>query len=177
MLPVTEVLLESALCRYLLIPPEISYPYRIILVDIDPDAIAGRVVVAGVPGGYQWQAAGGAFLVEYSEVQTVLTQATPAALLLAIAANFPANRQRTIRAIFGQTAEFLNGADFEYPCMQLTYQYSMVDWVSQLRSWAVGITLPKVQVVRAQVIRPPDSLGGVYTYINMANVANTTPFQ
>ena len=177
MLPVTEVLLQSALYRYLLIPLEISYPYRIILVDIYPDAIAGRVFVAGVPGGYQWRAAGGAFPVRYSEVQTVLTQATPAALLLAIAANFPANRQRRIRAIFGQTADFLDGADLECPCMQLTHRHSMVDWVSQLRSWAVGITLLRVQVVRARVIRPPDSTGGVYTYINMANVANPTPFQ
>ena len=41
------LLLQSTLMRYLLSLPLIVYLYRIILVEIDPDNIEGRVMVAG----------------------------------------------------------------------------------------------------------------------------------
>lgn len=54
--PAGVALLKNALQRYLHShTPQISYPYQIILVEIDPDIISGGVIAAGVAGGYSWR--------------------------------------------------------------------------------------------------------------------------
>ena len=60
-------LLENALLRYM--NSQISYPYKIILVEIDPNIIAGRAVAGG---GYPWRnipAAPPPYPVGYEEVR------------------------------------------------------------------------------------------------------------
>ena len=90
-------------------PSQIFYPYRIVLEDIDPKRIAGRI--AGGAGGYPWRVVpavprGGAFPPGYKEAETVLTEGTTAALLTAIVGNFRPRRNRMVRQIYGQTAAF-----------------------------------------------------------------------
>ena len=95
-------LLQRALTRYLYPPLEVIFPFRVTLVEIDPDTIAGRVVVGGVPGGYPWRVVpaaptGGPYPIGYDEADTVLAAPTLAALMTAIADNFaPVHRYRRI---------------------------------------------------------------------------------
>ena len=90
-------LLENALLGYT--NSHISYPYKIILIDIDPNIIAGRAVAGG---GYLWRnipAAPPPYPVGYDEVKTVLVEGTTDALMIAIVGYFTPNRNRDIREI------------------------------------------------------------------------------
>ena len=74
--PLVVALLQRALTRYLQPPLKVTFPFRITIVEIDPDTIAGRVVVSGVPHGYPWRVVpvvlpGGPYPVGYSEADTV----------------------------------------------------------------------------------------------------------
>ena len=117
-LPRIITLLENALLRYTY--SEMSYPYKIILVDIDPNMIAGRVVAGG---GYPWRnipAAPPPYPVGYDEVETVLVESTTDALMMAIVGYFAPNRNRDIREIYGQTGDFADGQALECPSSPIT---------------------------------------------------------
>ena len=125
-------------------------------------------------GGYPWRVVpavppGGVYPVGYSEADTVLTLPTHKALMTAIVSHFAANRNRRIREIFGQTADFEDGADLECVNIQITNRLSLQHWISQLPSWAVGTHTPRIQVVRARTVQPggpPDTPAGEFRYID-----------
>ena len=106
----TIALLENALIRFIHpTPSQLFYPYRIILVDIDPLRIAGRI--ANGAGGYPWRVGpavphGGLFPLSYKEAETLLMEGTPDAHICAILGNFRTHRNRMVRQIYGQTAAF-----------------------------------------------------------------------
>ena len=90
-------LLENALLRYT--NSQISYPYKIILVGINPNIIAGRAVAGG---GYFWRnitAAPPPYPVGYDVVETVLVEGTTDALMIAIVGYFAPNRNKDIKEI------------------------------------------------------------------------------
>ena len=127
----TIALLENALIRFFHpTPSQLFYPYRIILVDIDPIRIVGRI--AGGAGGYPWRVVpavpyGGAFPTGYKEAETVLTEDTPDALLAAIVGNFRTHRNRMVRQIYGQTAAFRDGNALDCPNIQITNHLTFMD--------------------------------------------------
>ena len=178
--PATVTLIHNALLRYLH-PASVwvYYPYRIIVVEIDPRRIAGRVLGAGGVQQYPWRTLpavplGGAYPAGYNEVETVLTGGTTAALLTSIVGNFPRNRNRVIREIYGQTSDFRDGIALDCPNIQITNHLTFMDWLSRLSGL---IDVPRVQVIRARgdggIDSPPPG-AGAHIYIN-PTVLNDPP--
>ena len=158
----TLTLLDNALRRYLNPPlSQICYTYRICIVDIDPDTLANRVVLAGGVQKYPCRIVpavplGGPYPVGFEEVETVLMQETKEALLSAIIGNFPGNRNRTIREIHGQTSDFAVGASILCSNIQITNQLTFQDWLSRLPS--PGNYIPRIQLIRSPIPGgPPNS--------------------
>lgn len=76
------------------------------MVEIDPSILVNRINIAGGAQRYPWRIVppipiGGPYPVGFHEVETVLMAGTKEALLSAIVSNFPLNRNRTIREIYG----------------------------------------------------------------------------
>ena len=69
---------------------------------------------------------------------------------MAIVGNFARNRNRRIREIYDQTADFVDGIAAERPSIQTTNRLTFVDW---LPSWAIGHQALGVQVIRARALR------------------------
>ena len=172
----TIVLLVNVLIRFIHpTPSQLFYPYMIILVDIDPLRIAGRI--ASGAGGYLWQVVpavphGGAFPPGYKEAETVLTKGTPDALLAAIVGNFCTHRNRMVRQIYGQTAAFQDGNALDCPNIQITNHLTFMDWLSPLPGLDHA---PRVQVVRARGGGILDTPGGL-VYVNTHAVDSPPPF-
>ena len=141
-------LLENALLRYT--NSQISYPYKIILVDIDPNIIAGRAVAEG---GYPLRnitAAPPPYPVGYDEVETVLVEGTTDALMMAIVGYFAPNRNRDIKEIYGQTGEFADSQALECPSSPIPNNLTFMYWISNISSWDLGNGQPRVQIIPAR---------------------------
>ena len=174
--------LQNALDRYLESPlPKIRYPYEILLIEIDPDTIGGRVMsAAGVPGGYPWRVVpavppGAAYPAGYQEAETVLVQGTNLALMTAIVANFSSNRHRDIREMYGQMGDFDYRAVLECPNIRIKDSLSLMRWISRLRFWNSEYEPPRVHIIRQRApgggrADTPPTVGEAVTYINTGRI-------
>jgi hypothetical protein len=181
--PGTVALLNNALIRYLHPSTgQINYPYRIMLVEIDPLRIGGKIVDARGVLRYPWRvippvAPGEAYPAGYRETESVLTAPTTAALLMSIVGNFPTNRNRVIREIYGQTAIFLDNVSQDCQNIQITNELTFFHWLSRLPGLDHCVPT-RVQVVRARGGgRPETPLPGAraHTFIDPAPLNDPSP--
>ena len=169
-------LLENGLLRYT--NSQISYPYKIILVDIDPNIIAGRAVAGG---GYPWRnipAASPLYPVGYDEVETVLLEGTTDALMVAIVGYFAPNRNRDIREIYGQTEHFADGQALECSSSPITNNLTFMYWISNISSWDLGNGPPRFQIIRARPDNGADTPlpgGEAFSYIQTLIIDDPDP--
>jgi hypothetical protein len=83
-------------------------------------------------------------------------QGNPRSLFTTIAGNITGNRR--IQQIYGQTADFEDGAVLECPNIQITNQLTFMDWVAQLSWTTAGNYMARVQIVRGRALGgPPDT--------------------
>ena len=135
------------------IPPSIQifYPLRVIMVDIDPHLIAGRVLGVGGVRVYPWRvvptdALSGMYPTGYSEAETALPLGTTTALLRTIVGNFRHNRNRIIREIHGQVVYLPYGIALDCPNVQITNYLMIIYWLSRVSGLVNYVHM--VQVIR-----------------------------
>ena len=130
-----------------------TFPFRIMLVEINPSNIAEQVLVARALQGYpQWVVYAvppdSLYPLKYSEVKPVLMQGNPTSILATIGGNIIGNTR--IWQIYIQTVEFVDRAVLECSNIKIKSLLTFMDKVSQLWWTTTGNYIARVQIVKAR---------------------------